>query len=499
MSQQTRHKIEFGDFQTPDNLSSDICGFLRRTGVRPQSIIEPTCGKGAFLRAAANFFPECKQLLGFEINPDHVWESRRVSKAKVYCEDFFNIDWEKTLNDLEDTILIIGNPPWVTNSKVGLLGGSNLPGKSNVKQLSGLDAMTGKSNFDISECMMTWLSDHLSGRRAILAMLCKISVARKVLHHIWSRNLEVTSATIHKIDADRHFSASVEACLLTCNFTPGALSDKCFAYENIDAADRISTLAFRKGRVVADLDALDKYGYLHGVSPLKWRSGVKHDCSRVMELHSAGKGNFRNGMNQIIALEEDCLYPLIKSSEIAKPPQTPSRYVLLTQTRIGEDTAWIEQAAPRTWRYLQSNAIYLDRRASSIYKNRPRFSIFGVGKYSFAPWKVAISGFYRSLEFRCIGPINERPTMVDDTCYFLPCETEDDAQRLVELLNSDSSRGFFRAFAFWDEKRPITAQLLACLDLTKLAEDAGASLPIWPKTQQMELLFDSGPITEGTK
>ena len=369
MPRRTRHKIEFGDFQTPDSLSSDVCGFLRRTGARPQSIIEPTCGTGSFLRAAANFFPECEQLLGFEINPDRVRESRGASKAKVYCEDFFDADWEKILKNLEDTILVIGNPPWVTNSKVGVLGGSNLPGKSNFGRLDGLDAiMTGKSNFDISEWIMTRLADCLSGRRAILAMLCKTSVARKVLHHVWSRNLAVAGAAIHKIDADRHFGASVEACLLTCRFMPGALSDQCSAYENINAPDRFSTLAFRKGRVVADLDALDKYGHLYGASPLKWRSGVKHDCSRVMELRAAGKGNFRNGMGQIVALEEDCLYPLLKSSELANSRKSPSRYVLVTQKRLGEDTAWMERAAPRTWRYLQSNAAYLDRRASAIYK-----------------------------------------------------------------------------------------------------------------------------------
>lgn len=89
--------------------------------------------------------------------------------------------------------------------------------------------------------------------------------------------------------------------------------------------------------------------------------------------------------------------------------------------------------------------------------------------------------------------------MVDDTCYFLPCETEGDAQRLVDLLNSDSSRGFFRAFAFRDAKRPITAQLLACLDLAKLAEDAGAPLPIWPKTRQTELVFGPGVAVKDAK
>ena len=116
---------------------------------------------------------------------------------------------------------------------------------------------------------------------------------------------------------------------------------------------------------------------------------------------------------------------------------------------------------------------------SSIYRSRPRFSVFGVGPYSFAPWKVAISGFYKHLNFRCIGPIEGKPVVLDDTCYFLPCQTEHDARIIAQLLNSQTAKGFFRSFIFWDAKRPVTAQLLASLDLAALAEDAGISLPVW--------------------
>ncbi len=75
--------------------------------------------------------------------------------------------------------------------------------------------------------------------------------------------------------------------------------------------------------------------------------------------------------------------------------------MLITQHTTGADTSRIAQKAPHTWDYLQSYAHLLDRRASSIYRNRPRFSIFGVGPYSFAPWKVATFGFYKQLAFRC--------------------------------------------------------------------------------------------------
>ena len=63
------------------------------------------------------------------------------------CENFFEKDWTGTLSGLGEPILVIGNPPWVTNSAMGLLGGSNLPSKSNFQRLRGLDAITGKSNF----------------------------------------------------------------------------------------------------------------------------------------------------------------------------------------------------------------------------------------------------------------------------------------------------------------------------------------------------------------
>lgn len=125
-------------------------------------------------------------------------------------------------------------------------------------------------------------------------------------------------------------------------------------------------------------------------------------------------------------------------------------------------------------------------------KNRPRFSVFGVGPYSFAPWKVATSGFYKRLDFRCIGPVEGRPVVLDDTCYFLPCWNESDATALADLLNSHAARAFFRSFIFWDSKRPITAQLLASLDLRKLARETGVDLPTLADAPEAAALFDAG-------
>jgi hypothetical protein len=100
-----------------------------------------------------------------------------------------------------------------------------------------------------------------------------------------------------------------------------------------------------------------------------------------------------------------------------------------------------------------------------------------VGEYSFTSWKVAISGFYRSLEFRVISTYRHKPIVVDDTINFIPCQSEEEAILLLRVLNSEIAREFFSAFIFWDAKRPITTEILQKLNILALAEQLGESIP----------------------
>ena len=207
-----------------------------------------------------------------------------------------------------------------------------------------------------------------------------------------------------------------------------------------------------------------------------------------MELRPDGTSAFKNGFGEVVDLESTFLYPMLKSSEVAKPDRVPSRYMLVTQRSIGEDTSQIGREAPRTWSYLEMHASQLDKRSSSIYRNRPRFSVFGVGPYAFSPWKVAISGFYKSLQFRAIGPYHGKSVVFDDTCYFLPCQSENEARVLLKLVNSGVARDFFSSLVFWDAKRPITSELLGSLNLNALSVELGVSLTDRPG-ETIELPF----------
>lgn len=490
MTKTKAEKLTFGDFQTPPALAKDVCRLVQALGINPASVVEPTCGEGAFLRASLEAFPHCSgQTFGFEVNPDHVALAANVAGAAVRCEDFFEKDWGETLGRLPEPVLVIGNPPWVTNAAMGAMGGVNLPPKSNDGALSGIEAITGKSNFDVSEWMLTRLLESLAGKAGAIAMICKVAVARKVLKDAWTRKLPIGVPTLYRLDAARHFGVAVDTCLLVCPLDPSNTREECVVFPGLQAAGQEFVFAFRDGRLIADLSAFDTYGHLVGRSELKWRSGVKHDCSRVMELTHAGGNEYHNGLGQQVRLEDDFIYPMLKSSELTAPVPKPTRHMLVPQRTVGEEPERVLRRSERSWAYLLEHADRFDRRQSRIYRGRPRFSIFGVGPYTFAPWKVAISGFYNSLTFRSVGPVDGRPIVFDDTCYLLPCSTREDADTLVRILNSEAAQGFFRAFVFWDAKRPVTAQLLGSLDIGALAAEMSLSLPVWSDGSQGVLPF----------
>ena len=193
---------------------------MARRGIAPRSVVEPTCGRGSFLAAALGTFPTVRKAFGVDIDAAHVVAAKNSLEPfqrvdwEVSCADYFLTDWESLIRPLPDPLLILGNPPWVTNSSLASLDSSNLPKKSNFQARRGIDAMTGGGNFDISEWMLLKAFEWMSGRESALAMLCKTSVARKALTHLWASNQPIGQASIYLIDSMRHFGVSVDACLL---------------------------------------------------------------------------------------------------------------------------------------------------------------------------------------------------------------------------------------------------------------------------------------------
>jgi hypothetical protein len=475
MIQSSKEKVEYGDFQTPIELAEKICCKLIELGMNPDVIIEPTCGIGNFLKASAHFFESTKKIIGLEINPDYIKEIEKTyqfskdTRIQLKQEDFFCFDWFSLIEDIDEEILVIGNFPWVTNARQGAIGSENLPQKNNFQNHSGLDAITGKSNFDISEWMSIRMIQWLQNRKACLAMLCKTSVSRKLLSYIHSQEFYLEYCATYKIDTKKYFGAIVDACLIVCKFDIISKNYFCDVFDSFENSN-CYRIGYQNGILIKDLIIFQKLRDLYKPkSAQKWRSGVKHDCSSVMEFYRVEDVVF-NGLGERVDLEETFLFPLFKGSDVAQNRiKTTNRYVLITQKFIGESTEYIKNLAPKTWNYLNSHAKYLDARKSKIYQNQPRFSIFGVGEYTFLPWKIAICGLYKKLSFRLVGTIENKPAVFDDTVYFLAFDDRATAERVFVLLNSPLAINFYSSLIFWDEKRPVKTNILNSLNLSALA------------------------------
>jgi hypothetical protein len=140
----------------------------------------------------------------------------------------------------------------------------------------------------------------------------------------------------------------------------------------------------------------------------------------------------------------------------------------VTQKELGADTTDLALRAPNLWKYLSSHEDVFLARKSSIYEGRAPFSMFGIGDYSFTDYKVAVSGMYKTIRFRVVGPYEGKPVLFDDTCYLAPCSSAEQACILAALLNDPACLSFVNSLIFLDSKRPITKKVLQRLDLAAL-------------------------------
>ena len=462
-------KREYGDYQTPIDFAERVCLYLKDyRNIKPSAIIEPTCGVGNFLKSSLMF--EADEYYGIEINPGYCEICRNSigNKANIINSDFFTFSSKALLKDKRQ-VLIVGNPPWVTNSTLSALGSENMPIKANFKGFKGIDALTGASNFDICEYIILRLINEYRDTNAAIAMLCKTSVARNIFKELKRNCIAFASCDILEFDASKVFGISANACILFVQLTEAQISsDTCNVYD-FDCPEIVkSQFGYSNGQFFNNLytGAED----FDGQCCFEWRQGVKHDCSKIMEL-TLQNGTLKNGQGKTVQLEDNIVFPLIKSSMFKTPIiHSFSKFVIVTQRKVHEETKHLEKDSPKVWNYLNENIAFFEKRKSSIYRGAPPFSMFGVGDYSYSRYKVGVSGFYKQPLFSVLYSDDDKPVMTDDTSYFICFDSYDMAYVAMLLLNSDKVQRFLSSIAFVDAKRPYTKKVLERIDFDKVVD-----------------------------
>lgn len=451
---------DLGDWQTPTDLAATVLELLARRGVKWSRVLEPTCGTGSFVTAALMGQPAPAELIGLDIQAHHIVKAKAAlsdsdTRIRLLERNIFDLDLALNLEwETDGPLLVVGNPPWVTNAELGSLNSGNRPRKRNLKGMRGLDAITGSANFDIAECITLKLLTELTDLQPTVALLLKTTVARNVLQHAVNERWPVKRASIHRFDARRTFGAAVDACLLIMECGGDCTIREVPVFGSLSAEKPLRVMGFRGASLVADISAYRRVSHLDGVCPVTWRQGVKHDAASVLELEQTPSGSLKNRFGEQVEVESEFLFPLIKCTQLNRGETSQvDRWIILPQRDLKFDTLRLRDEAPKLWAYLTRHQRILDARRSRIYRGRPPFAIFGVGDYTFTDYKIAISGLHKEPAFRWVGPIAGKPVILDDTSYLLPCVDAPQAAALLALLTGPGITLLLQALMFPDSRR----------------------------------------------
>ncbi|TFH29905.1 MAG: hypothetical protein E4G98_03035 [Promethearchaeota archaeon] len=511
---------EFGDFQTPPKLTAQICDFLHgKRNLSPKIIVEPTCGVGNFLTASIQHFPDLQAIYAVELQAQYipiakirclhaVWDLPKPPLIFILNADVFSHSFSDNLlqlfpnmSDHPQDILVLGNPPWVTNSELSLLSSANIPKKSNKKQRKGLDSLTDNSNFDIAESIITHLIEEFStsttSQKITLAMLCKLTVVRNLIRDPVDDSIQLQNMNFYEIKGQDWFNIAATAGLFLTDIA-SPLEKVCHYHQfqnklnesqnildksqnildksqNIEPEMEIVpefSFGWTNGKFVSNIDNYQQSLQLEGSFPLQWRQGVKHDLVKVCNLTTDAHGILRNGFGEQVDIEASHIYPVVKSSDIQNILPRPPRYqVIITQKFLGDDTQKLREETPRLWEYLEKHRDKFDARKSKIYQNQSPYAMFGIGPYTFSPFKIGISGFYSTPSFCLLFPDQGIPIIGDDTGYFLGFQDPVTTIYIWALLNQKIVINFLTSLVFTSSKRPFTKTVLQRLNLPYLLDN----------------------------
>ena len=480
-------RVSYGDWQTPESLADKVCEkHLSKYG-NPDIVIEPTCGRGSFVLSALHTFTALSEIHALEINRQYTTElklkllidalnnpSQKHPDIYIYNANFFDFDFSAAINNAKKNnwnLAIVGNPPWVTNSRQGRTNSKNVPLKQNSFGLKGIEAITGKSNFDISESITLTILNLSQFNKGGISFLLKNSVIRSIIAKQKSEPIHIGDINQETINAAHEFNVSVDASCFSARLDC-APSMRC-NIKNFYDDSPVNEYGWVNNSFVANTSQYLRYSKYDSHSTYIWRSGIKHDCASVLEL-TFSNGIYTNGYGEAVQIEDDLIYPLLKSSDVKSyKPNKFRKYVIVPQCKVGEDTSALKHTYPLAYSYLSKYEDDFSKRKSSIYKGKDKFSIFGIGEYSFSPYKIIVSSLYKDINFVLVSHFEGKPVIVDDTCYQLDFDNKEEAMHIYDALHSDAIQSLLESLIFLDAKRVVTKSLLMRIDLVQFCIENG--------------------------
>ena len=228
--------------------------------------------------------------------------------------------------------------------------------------------------------------------------------------------------------------------------------------------------------LTAGPEVVDALTRVFGASDYRAREGVNsgglNACFWVRELdvHDDGLTTIENlfdvGKIKIDSLratvESERLFPLLRSGDLSRWRAVPATSIILAQdpqTRCGIAESTMKRDFPHTYSYFQHFEGDRDApnrgtlRGRSLFRRYfkptdPFYSMYGVGPYTMATWKVCWTRIDTRLRAAVVGPDERgRPVLPQETITFVPFDEPDAAHYFCALFNSKPSDMLVRSYS----------------------------------------------------
>jgi hypothetical protein len=459
----------FGEYYTPPGVAAlAVAEALDGTG----TVLDPGCGAGAFLVAAVRHLrargvdaAACLDAVcGVDVNPVAV----RSAKAALLVELGDELDGPVHLSVVHGDALgllpdltpdvgradaVVGNPPWIPwerlPERVKERWRSGPIDRLGLFDRAGADARLGYANDDVALPFALTCTDRYRRRGGRAAFVLKrdllVGPTGRPLRRGDLGHPPVGVRRVHDFGDCRPF-AGVDADAALYVLGPDAPTDvPATVWERTDgrpafdsraAMDETLARTETAFRPVAERDGAwvraDAERRAFGTCDYTIRHGVKDDAKAVFSLDR----------ETARSLEADHVFPYLRSKHVVKFGLFGHDLHLVPERRAGGgDPDELRRECPRTYEYLDDRRDRLAARGSSWFDAGPFYSLFGVGPYTWADYKVVWCRLGFKPHFAVVSTVDdpdlgERTVVPGDHCMFVATDDGDEAHYLCALLNS---------------------------------------------------------------
>lgn len=211
-----------------------------------------------------------------------------------------------------------------------------------------------------------------------------------------------------------------------------------------------------------------------------WVKEKKKIKSNLMLVDNSPE-NSRKKISRIsnYPMETKYLYPLLRGRDVKKWEYNLEYSIVLPYANDGKviEKNELLMSCPNMFDYFYENrhgfvSVLKERATYKKFilrqdKHAPEYSLYNIGGYTFAPYKVVWKALAKGVAAVTISKNNDRMIIPDHNLVMVPLENEAEAYYLTGILNADIVSKFVNAYVAWF----ISGHILERMNIPKYCEE----------------------------